>query len=132
MKIRNGFVSNSSSSSFLIVGVEQVYDYEGKRIDLRLEQLVKADKPNLEDGFGGEYNGKTLVFLGGEADWNEDNVALLNSYTPYYIGINAEEGLKSGKTVPELKKEFIEKAKKLGVIFTEDEVDLYYGEVSSE
>jgi hypothetical protein len=129
MKLRFGFVSNSSSSSFLIVGASCSY----RSSDRRGNQLAVADKVSLEDGFGGEYNGKSLVFLGGEFDWDtEDAEVMRDSYEPYYVGIYAEEALKAGKTVLELKKEFIEAAKKLGVTYTENEVDLHYGEVSSE
>lgn len=119
MKIRNGFVSNSSSSSFLIVGVS---GYK----DVRLSQLAEAD--GIEDGFGGYNVGKTLVFLGGEYPYDD-----MDSPTNYdYAGIEAELALKNDRTVTELKKDFLEKAEALGITFSESEVDLYYGEVSSE
>ena len=58
--------------------------------------------------------------------------AMLDTYEPYYVGLPAEQALKAGKTVQELKKEFITKAQALGVTFADKEVDLHYGEVSSE
>ncbi len=121
MKIRNGFVSNSSSSSFLIVGVNSYGDE-------RLSQLAVAD--GVEDGFGGYNNGKTLVFLGGENEYDEKYNP--TNYKPDYVGVEAEQALKDGRTVADLKKEFLEKAEALGFTFSEAEVDLHYGEVSSE
>ena len=60
MKIRNGFVSNSSSSSFMIVGVSK---YPSG--DVRLAELAKADKCKHE-GWGNFNEGKTLIFIGGD------------------------------------------------------------------
>jgi len=47
MKTRNGFVSNSSTSSFLIYGVcvEKTYD-ENSKADIQLEEIYKAN-PDL-------------------------------------------------------------------------------------
>ncbi len=124
MKVRSGFVSNSSSTSFLIVGMASNRD--------KMIKLARADKPNLEDGFGGYYEGETLVFLGGEAEWGDDYEEMLKTYEPYFVGIEAEAPLKSGATVTELREAFITRAKALGVTVREDEVDLHFGEVSSE
>ncbi len=121
MKIRNGFVSNSSSSSFLIVGVDNFSD-------VRLSQLVERD--GMEEGFGSYNNGKTLVFLGGAYEYDEKYNPV--NYRPYYVGVEAEQALKDGRTVAELKKDFLEKTAALGVTFSEKEVDLHYGEISSE
>lgn len=118
MKIREGFVSNSSSTSFLIVGA-------GVR-DGRLAKLAKADQ--WEEGFGGYHLGKTLVFLGGDYECDDPGA----TFEPDYVGIDAEQPLKNNITVAELRRQFINRAQVLGVVFRESEVDLHYGEVSSE
>lgn len=121
MKIRDGFVSNSSSTSFLIVGVDNYRDP-------RLAQLALADK--WEEGGQGYHTGKTLVFLGGEYTYDENDKP--TDYQPTYVGIEVEKMLKMGLTVDALKLMFINKAKALGITFNDSEVDLHYGEVSSE
>jgi hypothetical protein len=123
MKIINGFVSNSSSSSFLIVGVQN--PDQNKAI-----KLAKADE--FEQGGYGVSSGKLFDYLGGYYNYDEDEAVVSDDFNPDYIGIGCEGALKSGKTVTELKKEFIEKTARYGVIFDDKEIDLYYGEVSSE
>jgi hypothetical protein len=121
MKIRNGFVSNSSSTSFLVVGVA---NYQ----DPRLAKLAELDE--WKEGWGGYNEGNTFVFLGNEYDYDENDTP--KDYQPHTVGIEAEKALKEGRTVAELRKEFVGKAKELGVTFRESEVDLHFGEVSSE
>ena len=118
MKIREGFVSNSSSTSFLIVGVCRCNDS-------RLAKLAEID--HWKEGGEGYNEGDTLVFLGGDYGYDPNE-----PYHPDYVGIDAEEGIRSNVTLTNLKLEFLSKAKALGVEFRESEVDLHYGEISSE
>ena len=124
MKVRNGFVSNSSSCSFLIVGVSAYGGRDGSDLSETLKEMAKADGCE-EMGWGGYSEGKTLVFLGGEEDEEEE-------YAPDYVGIEAEQDLKNNKTIGELKQEFLTKVKALGFDIPEERVDLHYGEISSE
>lgn len=109
MKIRNGFVSNSSSSSFCILGVTSGEIAE--RIDV--EKLFNKDN---------------------EEDWNEDwceiadefgfdvEIGLENYYEEYCIGIDVD---KLDQTIPiiEQKKELAEKLnEKFGTVFTENDI----------
>ena len=123
MIVRNGFVSNSSSCSFLIVGICSWS--KTKDLTETIKEMAKADDCK-EMGWGGYSEGRTLVFLGGEGGYDDEE------YAPAYVGIEVEQDLKNNKTVGELTQEFLEKAKALGFDIPEERVELLYGEVSSE
>ena len=114
MKIRQGFVSNSSSTSFLIVGTANPNI---------ATKLAKADGCT-EMGWGGYSEGKTIIFLGGEGGYDG------YTYEPDYAGISVESDLKSGKTIPELRKVFKELAAAHGFDIPLANIDLHYGECS--
>ena len=64
MKIRNGFVSNSSSSSFTIIAPEN-YDYRSKIDDPALIELYESAFPAQEKTFNKQ---KVNVYYGYESD----------------------------------------------------------------
>jgi len=124
MKIRKGFVSNSSSTSFCIVGIS-AWDNEAREVDTIVTELAKADDCDEMGGYG-YSEGRTLLFIGGEGYGEDED----DPYEPDYAGLEAEADLKAGKTVQDIAAEFIAKAKALGFDIPKERVTLHYGECS--
>ena len=121
MKTRQGFVSNSSSSSFIVVGVSDE-DFCSKLL-AAMKIYMDRDNPvegwvEYEPGFG-VHEGKPFDVIG-----SYDYVS--------YVGFDIESDLKKGTSLNLLKKKFVELAKKIGVEVPISKVDLHYGASSSE
>jgi hypothetical protein len=118
MKIRQGFVSNSSSSSFCIIGVTG----DIAKTLARKEHLSSLYDEEGEWDYGhGEYWCKSDSILKYYGDGEE----------VYYAGIDAEELLNS-MTVPEIATEFTKVCKDaLGINVNPEQVKLRYGEVGN-
>jgi hypothetical protein len=131
MKIRNGFVSNSSSSSFCIIGL----DYDGKDLILELMEkegfvVVKNKEGHKELDLDNEkncnYNGiwslavnknTYLKYYGG---WDEEGAN--------YAGLDAEEVLKN-QSITSAKLEFQKLIEdQFNIKIPLDLIDFYYGE----
>ena len=113
MKIRKGFVSNSSSSSFLIVGITD--SNLMKQIAVKDGKFENGDYCNLSCNYGVDTSGRVCYFGG----WGE----------PQYIGDPIEKSLEE-KTLPILRKEFQQKIKKVfNLEIPLDKIKLHYGEV---
>lgn len=73
MKIRTGFVSNSSSSSFCIIGARTSatkfadYDYEG---------LIELEKEGIETASDGEFVGIILAYDSDSSGISESEIDL--------------------------------------------------------
>lgn len=79
MKIRVGFVSNSSSSSFIIIAPEN-YDYKSKIEDPALIELYEKSFPADEKLFNGK---QVNVYYGRQEDG--ENTVLWNGDIEKYI-----------------------------------------------
>jgi len=112
MKIRTGLVSNSSSSSFMIVGVKRNFD-----------DLIEALCPGIWDD-------DSYLYYEGYGTWKSPSevISIYGGDEPQYIGIDAAKAFVAGETFQGLRSLFIQEAKKYGVDIPENKVDLHYGE----
>ena len=95
MKIRSGFVSNSSSSSFIIL-LPDAFDVD--KVDL--SRAEDADEDEVKDAIRNLINGETI--------WEYDNYPIFNAITEvlgkYIIG-GSEGGPEAGQiSIADMKK----------------------------
>jgi len=114
MKTRSGFVSNSSSTSFCVIGTSSKE---------HIEQLAKAegfwfDESNWALLSWGQEEGKVVTFYGSD-------------HEAYVAGIDATKVL-ARRSIAKARKWFqLEVGTLLGVNIPLNEIDLYYGEAGS-
>lgn len=132
MKERKGFVSNSSSSSFLIIGVEKPGGWgDSKGKEDFVELLVEAEGKHFEGYAGDNYDGDYDYLDFGE-DEGEVVTFYGNNSSPYHAGIPALDRLKKDEKVSDLKLEFQKLVKdKLNIDIPLEDINLYFGECSS-
>ena len=127
MKIRNGFVSNSSSTSFCIVGIDinPYYEKEKHPIKEALKNILtdngKKDMWDYDEHWGGWLDLGDGLSAYGYGEGFE------------YIGIDLVENFKRGMTYGEMKTAFIEIVKeKYNIDIPKDLIIAEHGEASSE
>lgn len=123
MKIRLDFVTNSSSSSFLIVGVED----EGTIKKLLDAENIKTDNHRDDDDddydeyHNGFVSGKVLDYYG------------MNNYL-YYAGLKEDVSIMAETmTLKDMRRKFIETVyEHLNIEINEDKVDFVFGEYGND
>jgi hypothetical protein len=126
MKIRSGFVSNSSSSSFIAIGIGKKWGKPNTKFNDILKALLGCAPEDI-----------TYEVL--ERYWYEygqckkDGISFYTSDTePFFIGMDLIEGIKKDKKLSELKKELKVLVKdKLNITLPLKEIELRVGETHS-
>lgn len=116
MKIRQGFVSNSSSSSFLALAC-------------RDDKVIKTvlEKENIDSDDLYEQNIWGIYGL-------DDGIELFECDNEIsFVGFCVEKLLTNGEPLPKIKEKFIKAlASKYGLVVSADNISLSYGEWPSE
>ena len=105
MKIRNGFVSNSSSSSFIAVGIPISIGYDYRNINPKFRELVEKMVGVAIENIDGDALDPIWA---GNGECGKDGVSLYTvDCEPFFVGLDLMPGLKEDKTLSEMKRDFV-------------------------
>lgn len=123
MKIRSGFVSNSSSSSFIAVGISK-YEHPKafKKIMAALNLTEDACYDELEEKEWDSFDYGT---------YRKHGIYLYENDGVYMVGMNASEDIANDKRLSEIKERLKKQLNKVGVDVDVKDMKLEYGEVGS-
>ena len=122
MKSRQGFVSNSSSTSFCIIGIDCYGGWNNEDGTIRREAIIEAlaelDGIDVDEISFGVAKGKAIDYFGSEGEI-------------YNVGMWAKELLQE-MTIPNAKEYFVGKVQaEYGVSIPLEFVEFLYGESGS-
>ena len=116
MKVRTGFVSNSSTSSFCIIGVHDGWKTRQSGVGI-IHHLAEAAGINVDDVYG-VHEGEILDFIGSEGEI-------------YWAGIDAEPLLQT-MTIPQACQHFQDLIKnKLDIDIPLEKIHFIYDRIST-
>jgi hypothetical protein len=128
MKTRNGFVSNSSSTSFCIVGTSGF----AKKVFRAVVEKSQMSISGIEDVFSsgvGEVDG--ITFVGNPSYENNTLDEAIESMELSYCGFEAK-GILEKHSLADAREIVCNKFKQLGVDVPVNKINLLYGEASNE
>lgn len=119
MKIRAGFVSNSSSSSYIAIGVSKYHNAQAFEKIMKALGLPKDAGYDDLDGWN-EFDHNTYT-KHGIYIYEQDGV--------YLVGMDISEDILKDKRLSEMKAQLRKKFKTVGVDVSVDDMRFEYGEI---